>query len=142
MKKTQYQSVHLGAYIAELQHAVPVDGKLLSEADLARRAHMSKTTVENVKKGSKSICMLTATSFTSIWRPAVIARFSRWSVSSTGSTGVWRPTAGPATTADAVALQRKRACYDGHFHLGASSSLSCFFRAACDTLPPGKPDFI
>ena len=51
MKKIQYQCPHLGAYIAELQYVVPVDGRLLSEAALARRAHMSKTTVENVKKG-------------------------------------------------------------------------------------------
>lgn len=50
MKKIQYQCPHLGAYIAELQYVVPVDGRLLSEAALARRAHMSKTTVENVKK--------------------------------------------------------------------------------------------
>lgn len=51
MKKIQYQCPHLGAYIAELQYVVPVDGHLLSEAALARRARMSKTTVENVKKG-------------------------------------------------------------------------------------------
>ena len=38
MKKIQYQCPHLGAYIAEVQYAVPVDGHLLSEAALARRA--------------------------------------------------------------------------------------------------------
>lgn len=51
MKKIQYQCPHLGAYISELQYAVPVDGRLLSEAALASRARMSKTTVENIKKG-------------------------------------------------------------------------------------------
>lgn len=51
MKKIQYQCLHLGVYIAELQYAVPVDGHLLSEAALACRVRMSKTTVENIKKG-------------------------------------------------------------------------------------------
>ena len=119
MKKNQYYSSHLGAYIAELQYTVPVDGKILSEADLARLARMSKTTVENVKKGSKSICMPTATSFTSIWKPAVAARFFRWRISSKVSARVWKPTARPATAADATA---KRMCRHDSGAFSACSS--------------------
>ena len=51
MKKIQYQCPHLGAYIAQLQHTVPVEGLLLSESALARSGHMSKSTVERIKKG-------------------------------------------------------------------------------------------
>ena len=112
MNLIQYHSPNLGAYIAELQYTVPVDGKMLSEADLARRARMSKTTVENVKKGSKSICMPTATSFTSIWKPAVAARFSRWNISSSVSTGALKPTVRPVTAADAVRTARRMCRHD------------------------------
>lgn len=51
MKQTYYLNPHLGEYIMQLQHVVPVDGRLLSEGSLARRARMSKTTVERIKKG-------------------------------------------------------------------------------------------
>lgn len=51
MKKIQYQCPHLGAYIAQLQHTVPVEGRLLSESALARSGHISKSTVERIKKG-------------------------------------------------------------------------------------------
>ena len=51
MKAAYFFSPHLGEYILQLQHVVPVDGRLLSEESLARRARMSKTTVERIKKG-------------------------------------------------------------------------------------------
>ena len=51
MKQVHYMNPNLGAYIVQLQHVVPVDGRLLSEESLARRARMSKTTVERIKKG-------------------------------------------------------------------------------------------
>lgn len=51
MKKKEYMNPHLGAYIAQLQHIVPVEGRYLSESSLARLAHMSKTTVGKIKKG-------------------------------------------------------------------------------------------
>ena len=51
MKASYFFSPHLGDYIMQLQHGVPVDGRLLSEESLARRARMSKTTVERIKKG-------------------------------------------------------------------------------------------
>ena len=63
MKASYFFSPHLGEYIMQLQHVVPVDGRLLSEESLpvdgrllseeslARRARMSKTTVERIKKG-------------------------------------------------------------------------------------------
>ena len=127
MKKIQYQCPHLGAYIAELQYAVPVDGHLLSEAALARRARMSKTTVENVKKGLKSIFMPTMPLSTSIWKPVVTARFFRWSVSSTGFTPAWKPTAWPASTTDAVVLQDRSLPVPAFIH--------------CATLAPRKLNY-
>lgn len=51
MKAAYFFSPHLVEYIMQLQHVVPVDGRLLSEESLARRARMSKTTVERIKKG-------------------------------------------------------------------------------------------
>lgn len=59
MKASYFFSPHLGEYIMQLQHVVPVDGRLLSEESLARRARMSKTTVERIKRGRKaSVCLL------------------------------------------------------------------------------------
>ena len=53
MKAAYFFSPHLGEYIMQLQHVVPVDGRLLSEESLARRARMSKTTVEDHCRADK-----------------------------------------------------------------------------------------
>lgn len=105
MIQLYYTNPHLGEYIALLQHAVPVEGRLLSEESLARRACMSKTTVERIKKGLKSICMPTTPSFASTGKPAKTARFFRASASWLSFTAASKPITGSVVVFDADMLQ-------------------------------------
>ena len=51
MKAAYFFSPHLGEYIMQLPHFVPVDGRLSIEQSLARRARMSTPTVSRIING-------------------------------------------------------------------------------------------
>lgn len=51
MKTEDYYNSNLGCYIAQLQSVIKVDGRLLRDEDIVARAHMSKSTYQQIKKG-------------------------------------------------------------------------------------------
>lgn len=51
MKTEDYYNSNLGCYIAQLQGVIKVDGRLLRDEDIVARAHMSKSTYQQIKKG-------------------------------------------------------------------------------------------
>lgn len=55
MQIHQYESPSLGEFIIRLQNTISVDGHRLSDREICRRAHLSRTTYVRVKRGSTSI---------------------------------------------------------------------------------------
>lgn len=51
MNKDYFQNQNLGEFIMQLQSVIKVDGRLLRDEDIVARAHMSKSTYQQIKKG-------------------------------------------------------------------------------------------
>lgn len=101
MKQKTETLAHLGEYIHLLQRLVPVDGRLLTNEEVAKRTGLSLSTYKRVKKGSKPALWLIMPCCGSTYR-CVPAVASCPSISTSASfTAVWRTITGPVVT-DAV----------------------------------------
>lgn len=100
MNRKDYTSPNLGEYIRLLQRLIPVNGRTLTNEEVAAMAGLSESTYKRVKKGQSIISMLITTCFGFIWKPAVATGASP-SISSLRSfTIAWRLITGPVMQND------------------------------------------
>ena len=67
----KFASPNLGEYIRLLQRLVPVDGRTLTNEEVAAMAGLSLSTYKRVKKGQKITCMPTTPYFGFTSKPVV-----------------------------------------------------------------------
>ena len=99
--------VHLGEYIQLLQRLVPVDGRMLTNEEVATLTGLSLSTYKRVKKGSRPASWLTMPCCGSTCRYASAVMNCPSISSFAGYTVAWRTITGPVVT-DAVNTGQER----------------------------------
>lgn len=128
MKSKDYSSPHLGEYIHLLQRLVPVNGRCLTNEEVASMAGLSESTCKRVKKGWRRTCMLITLYCVSTGKPALAARSFRRIVSTPVCIAVWKPTSRLVFMTDACMPQDRL--------------LPALLLPFCDTLAPRKSNFL